>query len=256
MAKNRAVAMFVDKIKVQGGSRVVDSIQASLTSSLTGNTNRLETNPNPAPASTWLENQMMDRSRMPLGTGASDDQKSTMIVLGQGSAGTQVPLGWMGRPDSWQNKAVADVSIIPFNEAMQRYQTWWSSVFRDMARIVLSAGGIEDEESLEVDVTLETLQTIDVAELVAVIDAAVTAGEKFALDPKVASNIVTAALQSALTQVGVVDAADIVAAEESQTIERVMTTVRENLRNGTITHEAAAEWAFGELAELLKEADD
>ena len=63
-------------------------------------------------------------------------------------------------------------------------------------------------------------------------------------------------LQSALTQVGVVDAADIVAAEESQTIERVMATVRENLRNGTITHEAAADWAFGELAELLKEADD
>jgi hypothetical protein len=257
MAKNRAVAMFVDKLKVQGGSRVVDQLQASLTSSLTSSgTNRLETNSPPVAGSTWIENQMLDRSRMPLGTGAGDDQKSTMIVLGQGSAGTQVPLGWMGRPDSWQNKAVADVSVIPFNEAMQRYQTWWASVFRDIARIVLTQSGAGlTEEQMEVDVTLDTLLTINIDELIEVVNATITAAEKLVIPTEVADSIVSAALQMALTKFGIADAEAIVTPEPAQpteAMERILAMVRDNLRDGTATPQAVAEFALAELLEVMQ----
>jgi len=257
MAKNRAAAMFVDKVKVQGGSGVLGQMEASLTSSLTSSgTSRQETNAPPVAGSTWLENQMVDRSRFPMGTGASDDQKSTMIVLGQGSAGTQVPLGWMGRPDSWQNKAVADVSVIPFNEAMQRYQTWWASVFRDMARIVLTQSGAElAEEQMEVDVTLDTLLTINMEELIAVVEATVMAAEKFVIPAKVADSVVSAALRMALTKFGIADAEAIVTPEAPQAtevMERILSMVRDNLRDGTATPQDVAEFAVAELFEVMR----
>lgn len=258
MAKNRAAAMFVDKVKITGGSRSLGQLQTDLTSSLTSSgTNRQETNPAPVAGSTWLENQMVDRSRFPMGTGASDDQKSTMIVLGQGSAGTQVPLGWMGRPDSWQNKAVADVSVIPFNEAMQRYQTWWASVFRDIARVVLTQSGAGlTNEQMEVKVTLDTLLTINMEELIAVVNSTASAAEKYIIPMQTADAIIRSALRMALTKFGIADAEAIVTPEQEEPTEvmaRILTTVRDNLRDGTATPQNVAEFAVAELFELMKE---
>lgn len=252
LAKNRAVAMYVDKLRVQGGSRAIDSIAAQLGTTLTSS-DRLEGNPTPVPGATWLENQQAERTRMPLGTAAGDDRVSTMIVLGQAASGTQVPLGWMGRPDSWQNKSVADMSVLPWNEAMQRYQSWWSSVFKDMARIVLTASGVGfSDEQIVSDVTLDTMITVAIDEIVAIINAVVNAVSKFALDQQEAQKIIGKVSRLALTRFGVADVDDAMdQAESDGTIRRIINSATRRLRSGNATPEAVAEWALGELFDVV-----
>ena len=252
MAKNRAVAMYVDKLRVKGGSRSIDAITSQLTSTLATGSNRLEQNPPPVAGSTWRENMAAERSRLPLGTAAGDDRTSTMIVLGQGSAGTQVPLGWMGRPDSWQNRSVAEMTVLPWNEAMQRYQAWWSSIFRDMARIVLTRSGENfNEEQLTVDVTLDTMITVSVDELVAVIDAVTNAASKFAVDSQTATAIVDKVSRLALVRFGV-SSVDEMIDDQSETMERIINSATRRLREGGDA-DSIAEWALAELVKGLGE---
>ena len=249
IAKARAVAMFVDKLKITGGSRALKSIASQLTSTLATGTNRMERNPVPVAGSTWLQNEQVDRTRMPLGTGASDDRQSTMIVLGQGSAGTKVPLGWSGRADAWQNRSVAEMTVLPWDEAMQRYQSWWSSVFRDMARVVLTQAdiGLTSEEMLA-DVTLDTLLTVKVEELLAVVTEVVKATEIGIIGVDRAAAIVERIVGLALTKFGVVDVGEVMEPEATGAEAAVL----ENLKAGLITPAMVREWLSGELAEVTR----
>lgn len=250
LAKNRAVAMFIDKLKITGGSRALSQIATQLTSTLATGTDRMERNPPPVAGSTWLQNEQVDRTRMPLGTGASDDRQSTMIVLGQGSAGTKVPLGWSGRPDAWQNRSVAEMTVLPWNEAMQRYQSWWSSIFRDMAQVVLlQANAGLTEEDTEVDVTLDTLITVAIAELLAVITEIVKATEIGIIGVDRAAAIIDKVVGLALTKFGVVDVGEVMEPEATGAEAAIL----ENLKAGLITPTMVREWLSGELAEVARD---
>lgn len=250
LAKNKHVAMFVDKLNIKGGSRALDGIKTQLTSTLGSSTNRLEQNPAPVAGSTWLQNEQVDRTRMPLGTGAQDDRASTMLVLGQGSAGTKVPLGWSGRPDSWQNRSVAEMTILPWNETMQRYQSWWASIFRDMAQIVfIQSGANLTPEQMEVDVTLDTLITVAVDELLAVIGGVTDAASKGVISIEQASGIISQVAQLALTKFGIAEADQVMEPEEG--IARIVQTAAQNLSEGNGDAQSVAEWALAELLEVV-----
>lgn len=252
MAKNRAVAMFVDSLTVKGGSRSIDALTAQLTSTLASGSDRLEQNPPPVAGSTWLQNERVDRTRLPLGTAAGDDQTSTMIVLGQGSAGTQVPLGWMGRPDSWQNRSVAEMTVLPWQETMKRYQSWWASVFRDMARIVLTQSDAKlTPEQMEVDVTLDTLITVAIDELVAVISVVTDAVVKAAIDQKTAASVIDRVVKLALSKFGVVDTDEAMDQEPGEVMERIIGSATRRLKEGEASAEDVAEWALAELLEVM-----
>jgi hypothetical protein len=67
-----AVAMFVDKIKIQGGARTVNDVISVIQSSLVSGSGYSETNPRPVAGSTWVENEAVDRTRLPLGSAAGD----------------------------------------------------------------------------------------------------------------------------------------------------------------------------------------
>ena len=214
LAKNRAVAMFVDKLKVKGGSRPIDEIAARLTSTLATSDSAYERNPARVPGSTWLENEAADRTRMPLGTAAGDDRIATGLVLGQGYAGTGIPLGLV-RSDFFQNRSVAEIAMEPWYETMQRYQTWWTDVWTDMVHCVLGLAGWSDPMDVEVKVTLESPMRSSLDQIAAVVNAAVAAARDGVLDPEVAQDVVRAALALALQRVGVRDA-ELLADEEPE----------------------------------------
>ena len=91
-----AVAMIVNKIKVDAGSRGVKDIRSAIASTLSAN-NSIEGNP-PSVGGTMVHNKAMDVERMPLTTGGSDskfdrDGIGRMAALGGGLLAPYVGLG-------------------------------------------------------------------------------------------------------------------------------------------------------------------
>jgi len=251
---NAAVAMFVDEIIHKGGSKSTDEIAAKFASALSA-TNAVETNPTPAAGSMLIHNEALEMRRRPLTTGAGDARMDGMTILGQGAYGAGIPLGWAGRPDAFQNRAVADNVTRPWLEQMERYQSWWTSVFGDMVEIVLRLSG-QEFETYEADVTLQSpldVQQEDVARLLANVTDAVSKG---ALNAEAGGRMLKRLMALALTDLGVRDAEAVLEPPEEETppeteeaIGAMIETARANLRGGGVDAETVAEWALAELLE-------
>ena len=135
-----AVAAYVDKIKAKGGSKTITDIVTSLQSSMVNQSGAyVDTNPAPTAGSTWVENDAMERTRMPLGTQAGDAQTGSMIIAAQVATALGVKLSDVGRPDAFQNKAIADVAAESPQQGWQRYQTFWVSIWQQLVEITLRA---------------------------------------------------------------------------------------------------------------------
>lgn len=207
----RAVAMYVNKLKVKGGQRAVDDVKARLESALAraGGEFGMDSNPPPAAGSDWIENEAIARERMPLSTGAGDAQTDGMTLAAQFAAGAGVPLHWLGRADAMQNRAVARESGLPWYEQIQRYQDLWRDVFSDLVALVGWAAetyGPQTFETMEADVTLDSVFDADVAETVALMAAINTAVKEGTLDGGAGEAAVTKLVEMALSAVGVRDA--------------------------------------------------
>ena len=131
----RHAAMFPSKTKHKAGSRYTDDLKTQLGSTFDTDGYGLDRNPPAAAGSTWIENEAITRSRMAMNTGALDGQKDTWLLLSQASAGDGFPTIFR-RPDMAQNRSVAEVSIIPWQEQMDRYAGIWENAFREMVEIV------------------------------------------------------------------------------------------------------------------------
>ncbi len=133
-----AVAMFVDKLKVEGGSQTVTDVITQLQSSLvSGAGNYQDTNPRPAAGSTWLQNEAADRTRLPLGSAAGDAQTGTLTIATQLATALGVKLSDVGRPDAFQNKSVADSAAEGPQRRWQRYQLFWAATWQDIVEVTL-----------------------------------------------------------------------------------------------------------------------
>ena len=133
-----AVAMFVDKLKVEGGSRTLNDVIAQFQSSLaTTAGGYYDTNPRAAAGSTALENEAAERTRLPLGSAAGDAQTGTGILALQLATGLHVKASDVGRVDMFQNKATADIAAESPQQAWQRYQLSWASVWSDIVETTL-----------------------------------------------------------------------------------------------------------------------
>lgn len=135
-----AIVTMLDDVKVKGGSRAVDLVRSYLASTLATNASGIETNPPPAAGSSFVHNEGIEITRRPLDTGANSAQTDGMLILGQAAMGLGgIPPMWLGRTDTAQNRSVAEVSIMPTLRVWDWYQILWSSVFSDMAEIVLES---------------------------------------------------------------------------------------------------------------------
>ncbi len=254
----RAVATYVDKLTAKGGSRVGTALMGQLASSLSVSTNRGERNPAPAAGSTWFQNEALDRERMPLATGAGDAQTDGMTIAAQVSSGTGSPLHFLNRPDAMQNRAVARESGQPFIKQIQRYQTFWTSIYQDMVRIVASAWEQYDRLHPQIadhsaDILLDSPFEADITELAAIMGAVTTAAGSSQLDQDVAQRINAKLAELALTALGVRDPANIlnpadgVATRGNDTSPDAVKTATENWLAGRTSDRAFAEFMRGVL---------
>ena len=212
----RAVAMYVDKVKVKGGQRAVDDVRARLESALARGSGEFGSDRNPpaVAGSDWIQNDAVDRERMPLSTGAGDAQTDGMTLAAQFAAGAGVPLHWLGRADAMQNRAVARESALPWYEQIQRYQDLWRDVFGDLVALVGWAKetyGQEAFETMEADVTLDSVFDADVAETVALMTAVNAAVKEGTLDGAAGEAAVTKLVEISLMAVGVREAGALLA---------------------------------------------
>lgn len=209
-----AIATYVDKVKVQGGSRAADAMVTRLESALTRLSAGGETNPPPAAGGTWVENAMVDRQRLSLGTGAGDAQTDGMTIASQGATGAGVPIHFLNRPDTMQNKSVARESGLPWYEQIQRYQTLWVSVFQDMVNIVARFAteyGGKSFADTTADVTLDSPFDADITELVSALGAVGSAAQAGTLLDGPAERVTSKLTMLLLTAFGIRGADEIVA---------------------------------------------
>ncbi len=133
----KAAASFLDKVKVKGGERALTAFMQKFASTLQTSDKGYETNPAPAAGSTWLENEAVERTRMSMSTGASDAEKDGGAILAQATLGGRVFPHWAGRGEAFR-LATATQMETPVLRAFNRYQLFWSSVWSDMVKIVLT----------------------------------------------------------------------------------------------------------------------
>jgi hypothetical protein len=217
------VAMTVNKLKVKGGSRAVDAMQARM--SQIPNTQGVldgskEWVPN-APG-TFVQNSAADLERMPLSTGAGDaktDGESLLLMAGLG--GGLFP-HWLGAGDAYR-LATATAMETPLLREFDRYQRFWASHFRRMVRIVLWANqkhGLEEVEgkykTFTAQVSTDRLLATDVPSLATSVGIMVqqalipTAG---VMPAEVTKHVLQAIWRQLLQAMGVEDAVDITSDE-------------------------------------------
>jgi len=130
-----AIAQFVRRTQVEGGSRAVDSVINTIASTLS-RSNYLDGNP-PGAAGSWhVENKASNTKELPMRTGASDakadnEQFSWMALLGSGLFPTSAGLD----TSRWATALEMDKA-----QAMvfERYQDLWIETMETLAYAVLT----------------------------------------------------------------------------------------------------------------------
>ena len=237
-----AVAMYVDKLKVEGGSRTVTDIISQLQSSLaTTSSAYYDTNPRAAAGSTWVENEAADRTRLPLGSAAGDAQTGTLTVGTQLATALRVKLSDIGRPDAFQNKATADIAAESPQQAWQRYQLFWSSVFSDLVETALRLYELFNRvtfASYESEISTSLPTNVDTADIATAMDANTKAALAGTLDFGIANRANALLAGMLLLDLGVDNVAAIIE-EPGQATEADAVTVAhfgESHAPVTVTH--------------------
>jgi len=255
-----AIAMFVQKLKLKGGTRAKDNVKATLESAFATDSTS-ETNPPPV-AGTFLENEAARLERLSMGTGAGDAKSDGEALAWQALLGFGLFPHYAGMGDAYR-LATATSMEKPLLMQWSRYQLFWSAQFRKMVRIVLTMKERYDGmsfETYEAEVSTDRLVEVD---LVAVSNAVTglfretlfPAVEADLIPSETAQRIVAVIWRIALQALGVVDA-DEVASDEAfgvgeeeveEAISDAVRVTRENLAIRAITAEQAAEFALGML---------
>jgi len=228
---NKAAAAVVEKVKVQGGQRMVDAVKQRLQSSLVNGSNRSETNPPPAAGSIWVENQALDREWISKPTNAGDAEKDGIALLSQVALAGKVYPHYLGRGEYYR-LATATAMEGPTFRSFNRYQSFWSSVWRTLVKMVADAKvkySTESFDSLgvdvfpEVDVNTDRIIDTSIKEIDEIMDAVTKAVGGGTIDPELGQRTQLAMIKLAMQTLGVPNVTEItggsVQAEMAEAIE-------------------------------------
>jgi len=207
----RAAATVVEKIKAKGGQRALDAMRSRLGSSLTGGTDSFETNPPPVAGSVWLENDAVDRQWMNRPTNSADAEKDGMALLTQAGLGYKLYPHYLGRGDTYR-LATSTAMEGPTLKSFNRYQGFWSSVWRDLFKIVAGMAqryGSYSFSSLESSVSTDRIITLDMDDIVKAISTVNDMLDRGLIDDKTAMDMIKDLEGAALETMGVKSAAEI-----------------------------------------------
>ncbi len=250
----RAVAAVVDKLIVKGGSKALDVMRSRFTAAL-DSLGRYGLTDVPEPGSTWMENEALTRSRMPLTTGAGDARIDGGALLAQAGLPGGIPPHLLGRGEVVR-MAVADAMDSPIYRQFTRYQNFWASVWNDVVNLVLTMQEKYQDakyKTKEAKVTTDALINIALADLVDVGTAAMSMLAAGLISVETAQAVATEILRMALHVLGVQDAGEILKStekepetEERSVIDQIAKTIGENMGSGNVELNTALEWAIGE----------
>ncbi len=203
----RAAAMFFDKVKIKGGSIAVNDIMGRLTSSLTTGTGNTETNPPSVAGSTWGENEALERTRFPMGTGASDAREDGAAMLRQVGLGGHVFPHYLGAGEAFR-LATATAMEQPILRTFNRYRRFWDSVWQDVATVIFNASDVVVKDK-SIIVVSDPLIQMDVEQIASFTTAVTDLYDRQAVEPDQMSMIADAIIGIGLKAIGVSDAGTI-----------------------------------------------
>jgi hypothetical protein len=209
------VAMIVNKVKVDAGSRGVKDIRSAIASTLSA-TNAIEGNP-PQVGGTAVFNKAADLERMPLNTGGGDskfdrDGLGRMAALGGGLLAPYVGLG------DYSRLATSTQMETPMLRGFSRYQRFWAAQFRKMVWVVLRSdeiwGNKHQYETHEADVSTDRLVEVDLTATSEAISRMLKDGlqpyvDNYVIAPEAANKILAAIWRIALQALNVEEAAEL-----------------------------------------------
>lgn len=197
----KAVATYVDSITTKGGSRAVDALTRSLQSGLVSNPTRgYDNNPPPTAGSTWIQNEQLDRKRMPLSTGAGDAEIDGAAMIAQaGLSGTIFP-HYLGRGEAFR-LATATAMEGPTLRAFNGYQLWWSSVWSDIVAYVEQQSGQEYEPGAMI--TLDPVIQLEAEEINSTKEILYDTFDRQLIDQETAAKAAEQIIRVSLQRIGI-----------------------------------------------------
>jgi hypothetical protein len=161
----KATASVVDTITTQGGSRAVDLMRARLQSTLADGAGDYTAEHNPAPVagSIWVGNAAQKRTRLPLGTAASDAKIDGDAFVAQTGLSAGLGPEWYGRGQEYMETLPPTVQKV-----FEAYRTLWAGIFNEYGRVVFWAieeyGGQQVADK-RLDVSGDPLVTMNIRDL-------------------------------------------------------------------------------------------
>jgi len=220
-----AMAMYVQKIKADTGSRGLAALKNLVQSSLVTNPGAgTDTNPPAAPGSTWLENQNATLEKLPMSTGASDAQVDGNALLMMACLSGGVFPHYAGAGEAFR-LATATSMERPILRNWSRYQLFWSAQFKRMCRIVLVSAeqfGSKKFKTYGCEVSIDRLIEVDLPAVTSTLSTLfgdiLEPGMASGLIPKtVVQGIAGFALRMVLQALGATDAAEMASDEAIMT---------------------------------------
>ena len=222
---NKAAAAVVEKVKVQGGQRMVDAVKSRLQSSITQGSNKTERNPPPATGSIWVENQQLDREWMNRPTNAADAEKDGIAILAQTALAGKLYPHYLGRGEYYR-LATATAMEGPTFRSFNRYQGFWSSIWRTLVEMI--AEGMEKHGGMtfgtvEADVNTDRIIDTDVSEIDEIMDSINGSVDAGTVDPEVAKRAQLSLIRMALQTIGTPNIVDVVGTTTTELEEALET---------------------------------
>jgi len=202
-AVSRAAATWVEKIKAKTGQRGLDAMKSRLGSAI-GATDMYDSNPPPVAGSTWLENEAATREWMNRPTNSADAEKDGMALLTQAGLGYKLYPHYLGRGDTYR-LATSTAMEGPTLKSFNRYQSFWSSVWRDLFKIVAMMAeryGGKAFSSLEAKVSTDRVITVAQEEVTQAIGAVNDMLDRGLVEPEPAQEIIKALVRVMLESMG------------------------------------------------------
>lgn len=220
VVRAKASQSIVEKVKANTGQRGIDMIKQQIGTSLTGS-DSTERNPPPAPGSVWLENNQLTREWLNRPTGAQDMEKDSLMVLRLIILAYGMFPHYAGVGEAYR-LATATAMEGPILRTFQRYLGFWSSVWRDMSRIVIDFAeeyGHKTFDSEEVKVStgrILSLSTDDIGKAATALNDMV---DRAIIDSATAQAVGRVLIQTELETIGVQGVDEIMNPEPDQAAE-------------------------------------
>lgn len=164
VAITQALATWAHKMTVKGGQAQLNRMKAQLESTFaqTGTQGGTERNPQPAPGSTFFQNDGVDLQPTGRTTGAGDAKTDGEQLKLMVAAGTGIMLHYFGDP-STGNLATATAMELPMLKMFASYQKLWKDAMRDIYTIILDED--PDKDPADIEVELPPILVDDLAKL-------------------------------------------------------------------------------------------